>query len=88
MPVSQSEISVGTAITVISGPSIARRYVYVQNSDYDGATEIYVGGDAVGTATGTKVWRDQNSVYELNNDDVLYAIGDGAGAKVRVVEVR
>lgn len=87
MPSSASEVSVGTAITTISGPSIGKRYVYVQNSDYDGSTEVYCGDGSVGTASGIRVWRDQNTVFELNADDVLCAIGDGAGAKVRVLVV-
>ena len=87
MPVNQSEVAVGTAITTISGPSIGKRYVYIQNSDYDGTTEVYVGGETVGTATGVRAWRDQNMVFEMNADDVLCAIGDGAAAKVRVVTI-
>lgn len=87
MPAVASEVSVGTAVATISGPSIGKRYVYVQNSDYDGSTEVYCGDASVGTATGVRVWRDTNTVFELNADDTLCAIGDGAGAKVRVLIV-
>jgi hypothetical protein len=87
MAATSSEISIGTAITVISAPSQDKRYVYIQNSDYAGSTEIYVGGSSVGTATGYLVWRDSNTVFELNADDGLWAIGSGAGAKARVLVV-
>ena len=65
MPAVASEVSVGTAVATISGPSIGKRYVYVQNSDYDGSTEVYCGDAAVGTASGVRVWRDTNTVFEL-----------------------
>ena len=87
MPVVSSEISIGTAITAISAPSQDKRYVYIQNSDYAGSTEIYCGGTSVGTASGMLVWRDTNTVFELNANDGLFAIGDGAGAKARVLIV-
>lgn len=87
MPISSSEITVGTAVATLSGPSIGKRYVYIQNSDYDGTTEVYVGGAGVTTAAGTRLWRDQNMVFELNADDVLCGIGSGALAKVRVTVI-
>lgn len=87
MPVVASEVSIGTAVTALSEPSQDKRYVYVQNSDYDGSTEIYAGGTSVGTASGVRVWRDTNTVFELNANDGLFAIGDGAGAKARVLIV-
>lgn len=87
MPISSGEVAVGTAVATLSGPSIGKRYVYIQNSDYDGETEIYIGGETVTVAAGTRLWRDQNMVFELNADDVLCGIGSAAGAKVRVTTI-
>lgn len=87
MPAVASEISVGTSVTTVSGPSIGKRYVYLQNSDYDGTTEVYAGDATVTTSSGVRVWRDNNTVFELNADDVLCVVGSGAAAKVRVLVV-
>lgn len=89
MPIFNFNISVGTAATQIAFPSVGRsKYVYVQNADYDGESEIYVGGSAVTTANGVRVWRDQNSVYELNGDDDMWAICTAGTGVVRVIEIR
>jgi hypothetical protein len=89
MPVLNFSFSVGTAATQICWPTGGQnKYVYVQNADYDGDTEIYVGGSAVTTSTGHRVWRDGNAVYEIDGDDEMYAICSAAGGTVRVIEIR
>lgn len=89
MPVFNFAIPVGTAVTQIASPSNGpNKYVYIQNADYDGDTEIYVGDENVGTASGMRVWRDQQMVFEINGDDSMYAIASAAGGAVRVIEVR
>jgi hypothetical protein len=88
MPVSNSAISVGTAITEVSGPWINSKLVYLQDGDYDGDTATYVGGSAVTTATGVKLSKTNTTVFQVNGDDTLYAVGDGATAAVRVTEVK
>ena len=87
MPVSNESVSVGTAITEISGPSIASKIVYVQDGDFDGSTAVYVGGSAVTTSDGVKLSKTNTTVFQLNADDTLYAVGSGATAAVRVTEV-
>lgn len=88
MPVTNSAVSVGTAITQVSGPSIDAKLVYVQDGDYDGDTAVYVGGSAVSSSNGIKLSKTNTTVFQLNADDVLYARGDGATASVRVTEVK
>lgn len=87
MPVTNSSVSVGTAITEVAGPSIRTKLVYLQDGDFDGDTTVYVGGDSVGTATGIKLSKTNTTVFQMNADDTLYAIGDGATAAVRVTTV-
>ena len=87
MPVTNSSVSVGTAITEVAGPSIRTKLVYLQDGDFDGDTIVYVGGDSVGTATGIKLSKTNTTVFQMNADDTLYAIGDGATAAVRVTTV-
>ena len=87
MPVTNSSVSVGTAITELAGPSIRTKLVYLQDGDFDGDTAVYVGGDSVGTATGIKLSKTNTTVFQMNADDTLYAIGDGATAAVRVTTV-
>ena len=87
MPVSNDSVSVGTAITEISGPSIASKIVYVQDGDFDGSTAVYVGGSAVTTSDGVKLSKSNTTVFQLNADDTLYAVASGATAAVRVTEV-
>lgn len=89
MPVLNFAFSVGTAATQIAFPSAgSNKYVYIQNADYDGQTEIYVGDENVTTSTGVRVWRDQQMVFEINGDDAMYAIASADGSSVRVIEVR
>lgn len=89
MPIFNFAISVGTAATQIAFPSAGpNKYVYIQNADYDGSTEVYVGDENVTTATGVRVWRDQQMVFELNGDDSMYAIATAGTGAVRVIEIR
>lgn len=88
MPVTNTSVSVGTAITQVSGPSIDAKLVYLQDGDYDGDTSVYVGGTAVSTSNGVKLSKTNTTVFQLNADDTLYAIGSGATSSVRVTEVK
>lgn len=87
MPVNNSSISVGTAITVVSGPQMNSKLVYLQDGDYDNDTQVYVGGTAVSTSNGTKLSKTNIIVFQINQDDSLYAIGSAATSSVRVTEV-
>ena len=87
MPVTNSSVSVGTAITEVAGPSISPKLVYLQDGDFDGDTVVYVGGSAVATSDGVKLSKTNTTVFQLNADDTLYAVGSGATAAVRVTQV-
>lgn len=87
MPITNSSITVGTAITQIAGPSIRTKLVYVQDGQFGDQTQVYVGGDSVDTTTGVKMSKVNVSVFQLNADDALYAIGDDAASSVRVTEI-
>jgi len=87
MPVTNSSVSVGTAITEVAGPSIATKIVYLQDGDFDGDTVVYVGGTAVSASDGIKLSKTNTTVFQMDADDTLYAIGSGATSAVRVVQV-
>jgi len=87
MPVTNSSVSVGTAITEVAGPSIATKLVYLQDGDFDGDTVVYVGGDSVSASDGVKLSKTNTTVFQMDADDALFAIGSGATAAVRVVQV-
>lgn len=87
MAVISRSVTVGTSAVEIAGPSIRAKLVYVQNGDYDGTAEVYVGGSDVTVNNGVRSWRDSTAVFELNSDDALFAISDTANTSVRVVEV-
>ena len=87
MPVNNSSVSVGTAITEVSGPSINSKFVYLQDGDYDNESAVYVGGDSVTTSNGIKLSKTNTTAFQINADDALYAIGDAATSSVRVTEV-
>ena len=88
MPVTNSSVSVGTAVTELSGPFISSKLVYLQDGDFDGDTAVYVGGSAVTTANGIKLSKTNATVFQTNADDTLYAIASAEGGSVRVVEVK
>jgi hypothetical protein len=88
MPVTNSSVSVGTAVTELSGPFISSKLVYLQDGDFDGDTAVYVGGSAVTTSSGVKLSKTNTTVFQTNADDTLYAIASAEGGSVRVVEVK
>lgn len=88
MPVISATVSVGTAVVEVSGPSIRSQFVYLQDGDYAGDTEVYVGGSDVTTSTGVKLSKTNTTVFQTNADDSLYAICSAAGGSVRVVKVQ
>lgn len=89
MPIYNTAVSVGTAAVQIAFPSPGpNKYVYIQNADYDGDTEVYVGDANVTTSNGVRIWRSQQMVFEINGDDSMYAIASADGSSVRVIEVR
>lgn len=88
MPVTNSAVSVGTAITQVSGPSLDAKLVYVQDGDYANDTAVYVGGTGVTTSNGVKLSKTNTTVFQLNADDTLFAIGSAATSSVRVTEVK
>jgi len=87
MPVTNSSVSVGTSAVSISSPTINSRLVYVQDGDFDGDTVTYVGSDSVTAADGIKLSKTNTTVFQMNADDALYAVGSGATSSVRVVSV-
>ena len=87
MPVVSKVVTVGTSATEISAPSIATKLVYVQDGDYGTQSEVYVGDDSVTTSTGVKLSKANISVFQINADDTIYAVGDSATSAVRVTEI-
>ena len=87
MPVTNSAVSVGTARVEVAGPSISAKLVYLQDGDFDGDTAVYVGGGSVTTANGIKLSKTNTTVFQIDADDALYAIGSGATSAVRVTYV-
>lgn len=86
MPVTSSGVTVGTAITEVSGPYISSKLVYLQSGTAGAAT--YVGGTAVSSSNGILLSESNTTVFQTNADDSLYCISDTAGAVVKVVEVK
>lgn len=87
MSVSTTRTAVGTAAVQIAGASNMPQYVWVQNADYAGTTELYVGASGVTVATGLRVWRDQTVAYELAPNDSLFCISSAAGGTASVLRV-
>lgn len=87
MATSSRSVSVGTAVTEVSGASGVAKLVYLQDGDFEGDTVIYVGGSDVTTATGIKISKTNTTVFQTYQDDSLYAICSAAGGTVRVLEI-
>lgn len=85
MAITTTRTTVGTAAVQIAGASNMPQYVWVQNADWDGTTELYVGDSAVTVATGFRVWRDQNVAFELAPNDSLFCISSAAGGTASVI---
>lgn len=85
MPVTSTGVTVGTAITEVSGPSVRSKFVYLQSGTEGAAT--YVGGSDVSASNGVLLSETNTTVFQTNADDSLFAISDTAGAVVKVVQV-
>ena len=86
MPVESTGVTVGTAITAVSGPYINSKIVYVQSGTEGAVT--YVGGSDVSASNGILLSATNNAVFQTDADDVLYAISDTVDAVVKVLEVK
>ena len=86
MPVTSTGVTVGTAITEVSGPYISSKLVYLQSGTEGAVT--YVGGSDVSASNGILLSETNNAVFQTNADDSIYAISDTAGAVVKVLEVK
>ena len=87
MSVSSAVVVVGTNASALTEPSIDPKVVYVQDGDYDNSSFVYVGGSDVTVNTGIRISKFNVSVFQVNADDVLYAISDSATGAVRLAEV-
>jgi hypothetical protein len=79
-------VSVGTAATLISGPSPDSRLIYVQNGDEDAL--VYIGGSNVSAANGILASASNPNVFQVSFFDELFAISDTADTPVKVLEVK
>lgn len=86
MPVTSAGVTVGTAITEVSGPFVNSKLVYLQSGTAGAAT--YVGGPDVSASNGVLLSESNTTVFQTNADDSLFAISDTAGAVVKVLEVK
>jgi hypothetical protein len=75
MPITSAAVSVGTAAVELVGTGFGVKFVYVQNTD--DATDVWVGGSTLGSATGILVSGSSPNVFQLTQDDALYAIASG-----------
>jgi len=75
MPTSSTAVSVaGTSVQLV-GQSFGTKLVYVQNSD--DATDVWIGGSTIGSATGILASGSSPNVFQLNADDDLWAYSAG-----------
>lgn len=85
MPITSRAVSVGTAAVELVGTSFGVKYVYVQNTD--DATDVWVGGPALAASAGIIISGSIPNVFQLTQDDALYAISSGTvNVNVLVVE--
>lgn len=75
MPITSAAVSVGTAAVELIGTGFGVKFVYVQNTD--DATDVWVGGSTIGSATGILISGSMPNVFQLTQDDALYAIAGG-----------
>tara|TARA_R110000796_G_scaffold195825_1_gene312378 strand:- start:3 stop:263 length:261 start_codon:yes stop_codon:yes gene_type:complete len=86
MAISSTGVTVGTAITEVSGKFLNGKIVYLQSGTSGAVT--FVGGSDVSAANGVLLSETNNAVFQTNADDILYCISDTAGAIVKVLEVK
>lgn len=87
MATTNKAVSVGTTAVEVSAAEINSKLVYLQDGDFDGDTEVFVGGPDVTTATGIKISKTNTTVFQSFQDDPLFAIASSAGGSVRVLEI-
>jgi hypothetical protein len=87
MPTSNSAVAVGTTAVEVATSDTDPKFVYLQDGDFAGDSETFVGGSSVTTANGIKLSKANVMVFQLFEYDTLHAISTTAGGSVRVVEV-
>jgi hypothetical protein len=86
MPITSQGVTVGTAATILVHPTANFKFVYVQAGNAD--AQVHVGGSDVSAANGILLSATNNTVFQLNGDDTLYAISDTAETPVKVLQVK
>lgn len=87
MATTSNAVSVGTAAVLVSAAEINSKLVYLQDGDFAGDTEVYVGGSSVTAANGLKLSKTNSTVIQTYQGDQLYCIASAAGGSVRVLEI-
>lgn len=80
MPVYHGRASIGTAATVIPFTSHMPWTIDIHNDD--NADNLWIGGSAVGTATGLQVNKLEHFTFNLSALDRVYAVSSKAGHQV------
>ena len=85
MAVESGRITVGTAATVIPTTCYMPWTLQIHNDDNTDA--VFVGGSAVGTATGLQLNKLENLRMELAPLDYVYAVSSKAGHTISFVKL-
>lgn len=85
MPVTSGQVTVGTAATLIDTTDVMPWRLQVNNDD--NTDTVFLGGSAVGTATGMKVEKLEHLTFEMSPGDRMYAVSTKAGHQISFLKL-
>lgn len=85
MAVESGRVTIGTAATLIDTTDVMPWRLEIHNDDNTDA--VYIGGSAVGTATGMQLQKLEHLVLDMNPLDRVYAVSSKAGHSISFLKI-
>jgi len=88
MPITSSQVSVGTTRVKIVVAQAGNQQVIVHDHDHNGSNDVFLGDSTVTTTTGLHVPKTETIQLDVPAGDDLWAIASGNSVALHLIAVR
>jgi hypothetical protein len=88
MPITNSQVSVGTTRIKVVVAQAGNQQVIVHDHDHSGNNDVFIGNSTVTTTTGLHVPKTETIQLDIPAGDDLWAIASGNSVALHVIAVR
>jgi hypothetical protein len=88
MPITSSQVSVGTTRVKVVVAQAGNQQVIVHDHDHNGNNDVFIGNSTVTTTTGLHVPKTETIQLDVPAGDDLWAIASGNSVALHVIAVR